>query len=132
MTNDAASANDRPPPRWPGVTQFDLSGRTAIVTGGSKGLGEGIAAGLASAGAKVLLTSRHAEEAEAAAAKIAGEYPVQTLGLAADVTDEAAVAGMVRRCTEELGVPTFLFNTAGVNVRGPIGELSLDDFRSVQ
>ncbi len=128
---DSADA-DRPAPRWPGVAQFDLTGRTAIVTGGSKGLGETIAAGLASAGANVLVTSRHAEEAEAAAKQIAAEYPVKTLGLAADVTDEAAVAGMVARCVEELGVPGVLVNNAGINVRGPIGELSLDDFRSVQ
>ena len=130
MTDSTAA--DRPAPRWPGVVQFDLTGRTAIVTGGSKGLGETIAAGLASAGANVLLTSRHAAEAEAAAERIAAEYPVKTLGLAADVTDEAAVAGMVARCVEELGVPGVLVNNAGVNVRGPIGELSLEDFRSVQ
>ena len=123
---------DRPAARWPGVSQFDLSGRTAIVTGGSKGLGEVIAAGLASAGANVLLTSRNAAEAEAAAATIAAEYSVKTLGLAADVTDEAAVAGMVARCAAELGRPDVLVNNAGVNVRGPIAELSLEEFRSVQ
>ena len=54
----------------PGIKQFDLSGRSAIVTGGSKGLGEAMAAGLASAGANVLLTSRNQEEAESAAAAI--------------------------------------------------------------
>ena len=126
------TASQTDSPRWPGVAQFDLSGRTAIVTGGSKGLGETIAAGLASAGANVLVTSRNAAEAEAAAAAIAGEYPVKTLGLAADVTDEAAVAGMVACCVEELGRPDILVNNAGVNVRGPIGELSLEEFRSVQ
>ena len=131
MTDPVATA-DRPAPRWPGVAQFDLAGRTAIVTGGSKGLGEVMAAGLASAGANVLVTSRHAAEAEAAAARIAAEYPVKTLGLAADVTDEAAVAGMVARCAEDLGVPGILVNNAGINVRGPIGELSLEDFRGVQ
>ena len=133
MTDPAdRPAADRPAPRWPGAAQFDLSGRTAIVTGGSKGLGETIAAGLASAGANVLLTSRNAAEAEAAAAKLAEEYPVKTLGLAADVTDEAAVEGMVARCASDLGRPDILVNNAGVNVRGPIGELSLEEFRSVQ
>ena len=131
---DAADPHptNRPAPRWPGVRQFDLSGRVAIVTGGSKGLGEVLAAGLASAGADVLITSRHAAEAEAAAATIAAEYPVRTLGLAADVTDEAAVAGMVARCVDELGTPGILVNNAGINVRGPIAELTLEEFRSVQ
>ena len=50
----------------PGIKQFDLTGRAAIVTGGSKGLGFAMAAGLASAGADVVLASRHEEEAVAA------------------------------------------------------------------
>ena len=55
----------------PGIQQFDLSGKSAVVTGGSKGLGLAMAAGLASAGADVMLVSRHAEEADAAAKSVA-------------------------------------------------------------
>nr|MDQ3330078.1 SDR family NAD(P)-dependent oxidoreductase [Planctomycetota bacterium] len=55
----------------PGVKLFDLTGRAAIVTGGSKGLGEAIAAGLASAGADVLIAGRDAGTATAAADRIA-------------------------------------------------------------
>ena len=51
-----------------GLSLFNLTGRCAVVTGGSKGLGLAMAAGLASAGADLLLVSRHAEEADAAAA----------------------------------------------------------------
>lgn len=58
----------------PGIKQFDLTGRSAIITGGSKGLGQAMAAGLASAGADVLLTSRDAKEAEAAASQIATDF----------------------------------------------------------
>ena len=54
----------------PGIKQFDLTGRAAIVTGGSKGLGQAMAEGLASAGADVLVTSRHADEADAVAKQI--------------------------------------------------------------
>ena len=51
----------------PGIKLFDLSGRVAVVTGGSKGLGAAMASGLASAGADLVLVSRHQEELESAA-----------------------------------------------------------------
>ena len=54
----------------PGIKQFNLTGKTAIVTGGSKGLGQAMAEGLASAGANLLLTSRNIEEAQAVAEQI--------------------------------------------------------------
>lgn len=118
--------------RWPGIKQFELTDNVAIVTGGSKGLGEAMAAGLASAGANVFLVSRHEDEAQAAAAAIAEEYSVQAVGIAADVTDENAVREMVQRCQQELGRVDILINNAGINIRGPIDELSLDEFRQVQ
>ena len=64
----------------PGIKQFDLSGRAAIVTGGSKGLGQAMAAGLASAGADLLLVSRNLEEAESAAKDIASDHGRQAVG----------------------------------------------------
>ena len=118
--------------RWPGISQFDLSDRVAIITGGSKGLGEAMAAGLASAGAHVFLVSRHEDEAQAAASRIAEEYPVRAIGVAADVTEPEQVASMVHRCNQEFGKIDILINNAGINIRGPIDELSLDDFRKVQ
>ena len=69
----------------PGIKLFDLTGRAAIVTGGSKGLGAAMAAGLASAGADVLLTSRHAEEAQASADEIARDHGRKAIAMAADV-----------------------------------------------
>lgn len=118
--------------RWPGIQQFELTDRVAIVTGGSKGLGEAMAAGLASAGAHVCLVSRNEDEASRAAANIAEEHGVRGLGLAADVTIEAEVARAVERCEEEFGRIDILINSAGVNVRGAIEELSLEDFQQVQ
>lgn len=116
----------------PGIKQFDLTGRSAIITGGSKGLGEAMAAGLASGGANVLLTSRHAEEATAAAEKIAADYGQKAIGIAADVTSEAAVAKMTQTAIDEFGKIDILINNAGINIRGPIDELSYDEFRKVQ
>ncbi|MFH5803489.1 SDR family NAD(P)-dependent oxidoreductase [Alienimonas sp. DA493] len=118
--------------RWPGLAQFQLTGRAALVTGGSKGLGEAMAAGLASAGANLCLVSRHGDEAAAAAERIADEYGVRALGVAADVADEAAVVAMFDRCEAEFGRLDILVNNAGINVRGPIDELSLEQFRAVQ
>jgi gluconate 5-dehydrogenase len=118
--------------RWPGISQFDLADNVAIVTGGSKGLGEAMAAGLASAGAQLLLVSRHEAEAQAAAEAIASEYPVKAVGMAADVTRQDEVAAMVQRCISEFGRIDILVNSAGINIRGPIDELTLDEFRQVQ
>ncbi len=118
--------------RWPGLSQFLLTDQVAIITGGSKGLGEAMAAGLASAGANLLLVSRNEEESKAAAAGIAKEYPVEAIGMAADVSSEHQVAAMVARCMDQFGRIDILINSAGINIRGPIEELSLEDFRRVQ
>jgi gluconate 5-dehydrogenase len=119
-------------PRWPGISQFDLTDHVAIVTGGSKGLGEAMAAGLASAGASIVLVSRHEVEAKAAADKIAAEYPIRATGLAADVTSEDEVKAMVEQVCSDFDRIDILINSAGVNIRGPIDQLSLEDFRHVQ
>ena len=79
----------------PGIELFRLGGRTAIVTGGSKGLGLAMAAGLASAGASVMLVSRNGEAASAAAEAIASRYGVEAFGHSADVTDSAQVQAVV-------------------------------------
>ncbi|MFN3151519.1 SDR family NAD(P)-dependent oxidoreductase [Bremerella sp.] len=118
--------------RWPGISQFQMDGQVAIVTGGSKGLGEAMAAGLASAGADLLLVSRNESEATAAAERIAGEYPVKAIGMAADVSVESDVETIVERCSLEFDRVDVLINNAGINIRGAIEDLSLDEFRKVQ
>ncbi len=115
----------------PGIKQFDLSGRAAIVTGGSKGLGEAMAAGLASAGADVLITSRHDDEAAATAKQIAADFGRKVVGIESDVTDPDSVDVMVERALKEFGRADILINNAGVNIRGPIDELTLEQFQEV-
>jgi NAD(P)-dependent dehydrogenase (short-subunit alcohol dehydrogenase family) len=115
----------------PGIKQFDLTGKSAIVTGGSKGLGQAMAAGLASAGADVLVTSRHLDEAEAAAAEIAGDFGRRAVACAADVTSQADTERMVAKALDEFGKVDILIANAGINLRGPIDELSPDQFRQV-
>ena len=116
----------------PGIKQFDLTGKVAIVTGGSKGLGQSMADGLASAGANLLLVSRNAEEAQAVAASIASEHGVQALGLAADVSVADDVEQMVEAATKKWGRIDVLVNNAGVNIRGAIDQLTYEQFREVQ
>ena len=115
----------------PGIKQFELHDRVAIVTGGSKGLGKAMAAGLASAGAKLVLVSRNQAEVEAAAAEISRDYGVPAIGLQADVTLEDQVQGVVDTCLEEFGKVDVLLNNAAINIRGTIEELSLAEFKQV-
>jgi NAD(P)-dependent dehydrogenase (short-subunit alcohol dehydrogenase family) len=115
----------------PGIKQFDLTGRAAIVTGGSKGLGEAMTAGLASAGADVLLTSRHEDEAAATAERIAADFGHKAVGMTADVTRPDEVSAMVERAVGEFGKVDILVNNAGINIRGPIDELTPEQFKEV-
>ena len=115
----------------PGIKQFELHDRVAIVTGGSKGLGKAMAAGLASAGANLVLVSRNQAEVEAAADEISSDYGVQAIGIQADVTSEEQVQGVVDTCIENFGKIDVLINNAGINIRGPMDELSLEEFKQV-
>lgn len=116
----------------PGIKQFDMTGRVAIVTGGSKGLGAAMAAGLASAGADVVLASRHEDEAIESAEQIAKDFGHRAIGMAADVTCPDQVQALVDRTIAEFGKVDILINNAGVNIRGPIDEVSFEEFKKVQ
>jgi NAD(P)-dependent dehydrogenase (short-subunit alcohol dehydrogenase family) len=111
----------------PGIKQFDLTGRTALITGGSKGLGLAMAAGLASAGADLVLLSRHLDEAQAAAERITADFGRRATGFVADVTSAEQVEAVVRDC----GAIDILINSAGINIRGPIDQLTPEQFRQV-
>ncbi len=115
----------------PGIAQFRLDGQTAIVTGGSKGLGLAIAAGFASAGAKVMLVSRNADQAIEQAAEISEHYDLDAVGHSADVTDPDAVEKMVQSAMVRWRRIDILVNSAGINIRGPIDELTAEQFSEV-
>jgi NAD(P)-dependent dehydrogenase (short-subunit alcohol dehydrogenase family) len=110
---------------------FKLHGKVAWITGGSKGLGFQMANALAGVGANLVITSRHAEESIAAAKTIADKHGVRTLGLGADVTNEADVAEAVRRANQELGGIDILVNNAGINIRKATVDMPLSDWEQV-
>lgn len=116
----------------PGIRQFDMTGQVALVTGGSKGLGAAMAAGLASAGATVVLASRDQSEGQAIADEIAQGFHVRTLAFAADVTRPADVRQLVAAVMEQTGRIDVLVNSAGINIRGSIDDLTYEQFQQVQ
>ncbi|HEX6891310.1 MAG TPA: glucose 1-dehydrogenase [Chryseolinea sp.] len=115
----------------PGIKQFDLTGRSAIITGGSKGLGLAMAAGLASAGASVMLVNRNASEGAQAANELSSTYKTKSISFGADITDKEQTEAMADLAIKSFGKIDILINSAGINIRGPIDELSLSDFTSV-
>lgn len=116
----------------PGIKLFDMTGQTAIITGGSKGLGKAMASGLASAGARIAVVSRNQSEAKEAASEITSIHGTEAIGIQADVTQTSEIESMVATVTEKFGRIDALVNNAGINIRGPIDELSLEQFREVQ
>jgi NAD(P)-dependent dehydrogenase (short-subunit alcohol dehydrogenase family) len=94
---------------------FDLSGRTAIVTGGGSGIGRQMATGLAQAGADVVLCARKPERCEEVAAEFERELGVRALGLRCDVRDPAQVQAVVDRTKSEFGSVDVLVNNAGTS-----------------
>jgi len=115
----------------PGVKQFDLTGKNAVITGGSKGLGYAMAAGLASAGSNVILVNRNLEDGEASAKKLNNDFETRAKAYAADVTDQSQIESVVNQVIADFGHIDILINSAGINIRGAIDELTHDEFSQV-
>ncbi len=92
---------------------FDLTGRTALVTGGSRGLGLQIAEALGEQGARVALVARKASELDAAKAQLKSRLGIDALPLACDLSDAAAIPPVVERAIAALGPIDILVNNAG-------------------
>jgi NAD(P)-dependent dehydrogenase (short-subunit alcohol dehydrogenase family) len=114
------------------LDRFRLDGKTALVTGGNRGLGRQMAQALAEAGAAVAIVSRRDQEAEAAAAEIAAGVSSICRGYGCDVTVPEQVDTVIGKVLKDYGRVDVLVNNAGVNIRGPIEKLSLEEFRRVQ
>lgn len=109
---------------------FDLTGRVAIVTGGSIGLGRQIAQGLAEMGAHVALCARKQERCQQAAEELQ-KLGVKAIALACDVTNPASVQTMVDATLSQLGRIDILINNAGISWGAPVEEMRLEDWNKV-
>lgn len=115
----------------PGIKQFDLTGKSAVITGGSRGLGYAMAAGLASAGADIMLVNRNKEEGENAARQLEKDFGTKVVAYQADITSQVDTEMMAQTAFHIFGKIDILINSAGINIRGPIDEISHDDFNRV-
>jgi gluconate 5-dehydrogenase len=109
---------------------FDLTGRRALVTGSSRGIGFAIARGLAEAGASVVLNARSTTELESARQTLAAAgHDVRALSF--DVTDPAAVDAAIDQIERDLGPIDALFNNAGIQRRAPIVDMPVETWKEV-
>jgi len=109
---------------------FDLSGKTAVITGGSRGLGRGIALALASCGVDVALVSRTQSDLEFVASEIR-EVGRRALAISADVADEKKVKEVVETVLTEFDRIDILINSAGIAALKPIAEFEVETWQKI-
>ena len=109
-------------------TIFSLAGRSALVTGGSRGLGRAIASAFAAAGAEVAISSRHVEELRAAADALGQQHGVRVEPIPADLTRREEVLRLADEAVRRLGKIDILGNNAGTNVPQPIDQVRDEDW----
>jgi NAD(P)-dependent dehydrogenase (short-subunit alcohol dehydrogenase family) len=106
---------------------FSLGGRVAVVTGGSSGIGAGMAGALARAGARVVLVARDAERLEESAAALRA-CGAEAAWVSADLAERPMVARAADEAEGAFGPPDILVNCAGINLRPPLGSLTVEDW----
>ena len=112
------------------MNMFDLTGKIALVTGASYGIGYAIAKGLHSAGATIVFNDINQELVDRGLAAYEADG-IKAYGYVCDVTDEDAVIALVQKVKEDVGVIDILVNNAGIIKRIPMTEMSAADFRKV-
>ena len=110
--------------------KISLAGRTAVITGGSRGLGEAMAKALAEAGAKIALVARDSKRLERVREEIVEKGGTAAV-FCADVTRENEVVALADSVQEKFGHAQILINSAGINIRKNLVDFSLEEFRSV-
>ncbi|MGH7449550.1 MAG: SDR family oxidoreductase [Longimicrobiales bacterium] len=112
--------------------RVDLTGRSAVVTGGSRGIGYAIAEALAGAGASVAIGARTAADVERAARALAGKHSAaRTIGVQCDVRSQQDCEALVERAAADFGGIDILVNNAGVGRFATVADMSVDDWEAV-
>ena len=112
------------------INNFSLEGKIALVTGGTYGIGMGMATALGKAGAKVIFNARKADAVKAAESEYRANG-VDAYGYVCDVTKEDQVVAMVKDVEAKHGTIDILVNNAGIIKRIPVIEMSVEDFKEV-
>lgn len=111
-------------------SKLSLENKTAVVIGGTSGIGRAIAHGLAEAGANVVCTSRRAEQVETTAVEIEN-LGRKTLRIISDVSDRASLENLLEKCVAEFGRVDILVNSAGRTKRAPTLEFTEEDWTAI-
>ncbi len=114
------------------MDMFSLKGKNAVIIGGSKGIGKGMAMGLARAGATVILVSRNQSDLDAAAIEISEKTNTEAVGISADITSIEAINRLIGKVVDGYGHIDILINSAGVNVRKGCLDFNEEDWDLVQ
>lgn len=113
------------------LPSFNLQGKTALVTGAGRGIGQAIAIGLAEAGANVALVSRTQSSLEETASLIRETTNAEAYVIPADVTDRASVEGAIEEVIAKAGTLDILVNNAGMNIRTPALEVTDEEWDTI-
>ena len=113
------------------LQMFDLSGKTAIITGGGRGLGAQIARGLAEAGANIVLCSRKVEACEEVAEGLKKEYGVQTLSLKCDISNSKEIKHVVNETLNRFDTIDILVNNSGASWGAPALDMPIEAWNKV-
>ena len=113
------------------VPRMNLKNKTAIVTGGTKGIGRGIAEALMSEGASVSVSARHRDEIDEAVAQLNQSGSGRAIGFVCDIREHDQVKSLINHTVKELGGLDILINNAGIGIFETVEQTSPEDFRAV-
>ncbi len=109
---------------------FDLTGKIALITGSSQGLGFILAQGLGQAGALIILNGREVTKLEVAVEQLKATG-LKVAGYPFDVRDETAIINQIQKIEQEVGIIDILVNNAGIQTRAPLENFDADDWRNI-